>query len=151
MGDVYMSITNNNASKIASKTANKNFKKGFTLIELICVLAIIGALVAMLMPMKNQALAKFSDTKLKTTLVTVDSAIQTYKLENDEFPESLDDLKGDYLPNKDYKDTTGNKLAYTKNSDGSYTLTGINTNGDKINSNGDKVVEDDGNNDSSNS
>lgn len=148
-----MRINNNNASKIAnkmaSKIANKNFKKGFTLIELICVLAIIGALVAMLMPMKNQALAKFSDTKLKTTLVTVDSAIQTYKLENDEFPESLDELKGDYLPNKDYKDTTGATLSYTKNSDGSYTLTGINTNGDTINSNGDKVVGNDGNNDSS--
>lgn len=128
-----MNITNNNQEQ--------KKKNGFTLIELICVLAIIGALVAMLMPMKNQALAKFSDTKLRTELVTVDSAIRVYKMENNELPEDLAALKTDYLPNEDYKDTTGNTLAYTKADDGSYTLSGINTNGDKIFSDGTKKLK----------
>ncbi|MEG0830998.1 MAG: prepilin-type N-terminal cleavage/methylation domain-containing protein [Acidaminococcaceae bacterium] len=109
----------------------KSNKSGFTLIEIMAVLAIIGMLVTMMMPSIDEAVNRTKNTKMASELVTVDSAIKLYQLENNNLPTTLTDLK-DYLPaNKIYKDA--------KNQEGEhYTLTGTKTNGDVVQANGKK-------------
>ena len=56
-------------------------RKGFTLIELVSVTAMLGVLAGMLLPSIDSANKKAKNAKLKNDLLTVDSAIQLYKME----------------------------------------------------------------------
>lgn len=123
---------------------------GFTLIEIICVLAIIGAMVAMLMPMKTSALTKFDDTKLKTDLVTVDSALMIYKLEHNNLPEALSELEGSYLTNKEYKNISEKNFSYKKGENGKYELYCINSKGEQLYPNGEIKLDNKAEKESSN-
>lgn len=63
-------------------------RKGFTLIELVAVTAMLGVLAGMLLPSIDSANKKAKNAKLKNDLLTVDSAIQLYKMENGKCPEN---------------------------------------------------------------
>ncbi|MEG1160370.1 MAG: prepilin-type N-terminal cleavage/methylation domain-containing protein [Acidaminococcaceae bacterium] len=116
----------------------KSNKSGFTLIEIMAVLAIIGMLVTMMMPSIDEAVNRTKNTKMASELVTVDSAIKLYQLENNNLPTTLTDLK-DYLPaNKIYKDAKNQDFVYSKGEGEHYTLTGTKTNGDVVQANGKK-------------
>lgn len=112
-------------------------KKGFTLVELVAVLAILGMMAIMLTPSIDVATNRAKDTKMASDLVTVDSAVKLYQFENGSLPASIDALKGDYLPNKDYKDAKNTEFDYSKDDlANTYTLTGEKSNG--------KIVKADG-------
>lgn len=67
-------------------------EKGFTLIELLIVVAIIGILAGIAVPRINLSLTKAKDATCKANINAIQSAIELYYFENDDYPDSLDDL-----------------------------------------------------------
>lgn len=70
----------------------KKDQRGFTLIELLVVIVIIGIL-------SSFAILNFSNktnvaklTKVKTDLETIHTAMEIYYIENDKYPDSIDEL-----------------------------------------------------------
>ena len=111
-------------------------KQGFTLIEIVAVLAILGMMAIMLMPSIDIASNRAKDTKMVSDLVTLDSAVKLYKMENGTYPEDLKNLKDDgYVLNKVYEEAAGENIVY-KTGESSYTLTGTKINGDIISADG---------------
>ncbi len=95
-------------------------QNGFTLIEIIAVLAIVGVMAAALLPTIETAMQKSCDTKLITTLTMVDGAGKIYKLEHGQFPDSIDVLvAGNYLPAHDYTMISYDKATGTASGTGS--------------------------------
>ncbi len=77
--------------------------KGFTLMEIIAVMAIIGVLVAALLPNIQTALDRSETTKQKTAITMINSAAQIYRLEHGHYPEGLKELIEEKLiPQADY-------------------------------------------------
>ncbi|NLY83095.1 MAG: type II secretion system protein [Acholeplasmataceae bacterium] len=115
-------------------------EKGFTLIEVVAVLAIIGVMALTLTPSIDVAANRAKDTRMLSDLVTLDSAVKLYCFEHDNsYPETLEVLKGGYVPDKDYKDAKNQPFAYSKSDSGSYSLTGSKTNGDVVKADGTTV------------
>lgn len=115
-------------------------RAGFTLIELVAVTAMLGLLAGMLLPSIDSANKKAKNAKLKNDLLTVDSAIQLYKMENGTCPEKLETLVGDYIAqNKGFKDAMNKELSYTRTDSGlTYTLKGADAEGQEVVSDGSK-------------
>jgi len=61
----------------------KNFKKGFTLLELLVVVAIIGLLVSITLGYLGSARKKGDDTAVKTNLAAIRSTSEIFYLSND--------------------------------------------------------------------
>lgn len=114
-------------------------KQGFTLIEVVAVLAILGMMAIMLMPSLDIASNRAKDTKMVADLVTLDSAVKLYRMENGTYPAGLKDLKDDgYVLNKVYEAAEKEKIVY-KLDGASYSLTGTKTNGAVIMADGTNV------------
>lgn len=120
---------------------NLQNNKGFTLIELVAVTAMLGILAGMLLPSIDSANKKAKNAKLKNDLLTVDSAIQLYKMENGTCPTKLEDLVSDYIAkNKGFTDATNKPLTYALENDNlSYKLTGKDAEGKEVVSDGSKT------------
>ncbi len=99
----------------------KNNQKGFTIIELLVVIVIIGILIALALPNLFSAQARGRDSERKNELKNLKTRLETHYSDNNSYPDALSDL--DPAPSTD--ETTGPKGdAYTYTSDGdSYTLT----------------------------
>ena len=115
-------------------------RQGFTLVEIVAVLAILGMMAIMLMPSIEVASNKAKDTKMVSDLVSLDSAVKLYRMENEEFPSNLDQLSNDgYVADKVYKDAMNKNFEYNfSNVNDTYTLTGEKSNGEVINAKGKK-------------
>lgn len=116
-------------------------RQGFTLIEIVAVLAILGMMAIMLMPSIDVASNRAKDTKMVSDLVTLDSAVKLYRLENEKYPVNLENLKDDgYVVNKVYKEAAEENIFY-KPDGASYILTGTKTNGDVIAADGTVITK----------
>jgi len=85
-------------------------KKGFTLVELLIVLAVIAALMAVATPMALNAVKTAKASQVGQNLSALKSAVEQYVYSEKAVPKKISDLK-DYLTNFDtIKDTY--KLRY---------------------------------------
>ena len=66
--------------------------RGFTLIELMVVLAIVATLISIVVPKYFSAIDQARDTALKETLKVVRDAIDKHFSDTGKYPETLDDL-----------------------------------------------------------
>ena len=71
---------------------NRRTQSGFTLIELMIVMAIIGILITMAIPSFVGAIKHAREAALKEDLQTLRTAIDTYTMDKQKGPQSLDDL-----------------------------------------------------------
>jgi general secretion pathway protein G len=67
-------------------------KKGFTLLEIMIVLAIISILATMAQPMFKTAVLKSREAALKEDLFNLRNVLDQYYADNGKYPDSLDDL-----------------------------------------------------------
>ncbi|HEY2040783.1 MAG TPA: prepilin-type N-terminal cleavage/methylation domain-containing protein [Edaphobacter sp.] len=74
------------------KRAGTKLSEGFTLIELMIVMVIIGLLAAIAVPMYVQSVRHAKEAVLKEDLRTMRSAIDAYTVDKQKAPQSLDDL-----------------------------------------------------------
>ena len=78
----------------------KSFKKqgGFTLLELLIVIVIIGILALLIIPNITSAPKKARDTKRKTDITTVRKGLEEYFVNNNVYPTLLTDLQSGSAP-----------------------------------------------------
>ncbi len=67
-------------------------KTGFTLIEILMVLTIIGILVVMILPSHKTAVIRANESVLKENLFQMRDAIEKYYYDKNKYPLALDDL-----------------------------------------------------------
>ncbi|MCD6309643.1 MAG: prepilin-type N-terminal cleavage/methylation domain-containing protein [Candidatus Eremiobacteraeota bacterium] len=72
-------------------------KKGFTLIEMITVIAILALLMAIMFPHMWRLYAKSRYTVCISNLKNIANALQIYMTEHEKFPPSLEELTPDYI------------------------------------------------------
>ena len=71
---------------------------GFTLLELLIVIVIIGILALLIIPNITSAPKKARDTKRKTDLTTVRKGLEEYFVNNNSYPAALSDLQTGSAP-----------------------------------------------------
>jgi prepilin-type N-terminal cleavage/methylation domain-containing protein len=81
------------------KIPNNFSKKGFTLMELLVSIAIIGILSAIIIPSLSGSKEKSRDSRRMTELKDLSQAVENYIVDNDyQFPSSLSDLSAYFSP-----------------------------------------------------
>lgn len=70
-------------------------KKGFTLVEIIIVLVLIGILVAIITPIYRTSIIRAREAVLKENLFHIRDAISKYYYDKHKYPTALDDLVTD--------------------------------------------------------
>jgi len=90
-------------------------QKGFTLIELMVVIAIIGVLASIAVPKFSSATNSAQDAKLKADLRTIDGAIMQYYAANNKYPADKTALTTDakYIATWPKDAGKTNDIAYT--------------------------------------
>ncbi len=73
-------------------------KKGFTLVELLIVLAVIAALMAVATPMALNAVKKAKASQVAQNLNALKTSVEQYFFSEKDIPKTIDDLK-DYVSN----------------------------------------------------
>lgn len=75
-----------------SGTRRELLCRGFTLIELMIVMAIISILLAIAIPIYNKSILRSKETVLRNNLFTLRTMIQEYTVDKQHAPATLDDL-----------------------------------------------------------
>lgn len=105
---------------LAANIADRKSKGGFTLIEIMLVIVIIGIIVGIAVPKISGKLGTATDTAAKASLAGIESAIRDYEMENLRLPDSLNDLTvqknghGPYLKPSQILDPWKNPFIYAK-------------------------------------
>ncbi len=103
-----------------SKIINRQSKGGFTLIEILLVVVIIGIIVGIAVPKMSGKIGMSLDVAARASLKSIETAVQNYEMEHLRLPDSLEDLatvkdgKGPYLKPSELNDPWGQKFLYSK-------------------------------------
>ena len=99
---------------------NRKSKGGFTLIEILLVVVIIGIIVGIAVPKLTGKIGMSLDVAARASLKSIETSIQNYEMENLRLPDSLEDLttvkdgKGPYLKPSEILDPWKQKFQYAK-------------------------------------
>jgi general secretion pathway protein G len=74
---------------------NGNWRRGYTLIEMIIVMAIISVLVSIAVPMYQKSLLRTKESLLKNNIFTLRTVIDEYTFDKKKAPQTLEDLVTD--------------------------------------------------------
>lgn len=97
-------------------------QKGFTLVELLVVVVIIGVLVAIAVPLYNAQAAKAELNACLANQRIIDGAIVQYQMDNNNaFPGALNDLVGEYIQDTPTCPDSGTYTLPTATSTGKHT------------------------------
>jgi len=95
-------------------------KEGFTLIEIMLVIVIIGIIVGIAAPKIGGKLGKAQNVAARASLKSIETAIGSYEMDNLRLPDSLEDLtrqqngNGPYLKPSELTDPWSQKFQYSK-------------------------------------
>jgi general secretion pathway protein G len=101
-------------------TKSRKAKSGFTLIEIMLVIVIIGIIVGIAAPKIGGKLGKAQNIAARAGLRAVETAIQSYEMDHLRLPDSLEDLtkqsdgKGPYLKPSELVDPWSTPYVYVK-------------------------------------
>lgn len=89
--------------------------KGFTLVEIMVVVAIIALLASIVIPYLWRARIQANESSAKATLKTISTALETYSLTNGAYPANAASLMGQVPPylTKDYFASTQSGYDFT--------------------------------------
>jgi len=104
------------------KSAIKNRKSrgGFTLIEIMLVIVIIGIIVGIAVPKITGKVGRANEVAARASLKALEGAIQSYEMDHLRLPDSLNDLTtqrnghGPYLRPSELTDPWGQPFVYAK-------------------------------------
>ncbi len=85
-------LTRNESPASAVPSASGPLEAGFTLLELMIVMVVIGLLAAIAIPSYTNNVRNAKEAVLKEDLHTLRSAIDSYTVDKQKAPQSLDDL-----------------------------------------------------------
>lgn len=77
---------------LGGASAQQRHRRGFTLLELLIVIAILGLLASIVVPAMLEALAKSKRTRGLTDMRTLEKAIATFLIDHDHLPDSLAEI-----------------------------------------------------------
>ena len=77
---------------IGTNRGRRTCERGFTLVELMIVMAIIAILATIAIPIYVRTLQRAKEATLREDLHTMRTAIDSYTVDKEKAPESLDDL-----------------------------------------------------------
>ncbi len=72
--------------------AAKGWRRGFTLIELMVVMAIISIILSIALPIYTKSLVRAKESVLRNNLFTIRNMIDEYTIDKQKAPESLQEL-----------------------------------------------------------
>lgn len=105
---------------LKSKILNRQSQGGFTLIEIMLVIVIIGIIVGIAVPKITGKVGKANDIAARASLKAIEAAVQSYEMDNLQLPASLTDLtvqkngNGPYLKPSELNDPWGQPFVYAK-------------------------------------
>lgn len=73
----------------------RGWQRGFTLIELMVVMAIISVLLAIALPIYQKSIVRAKESVLRNNLFTLRTMIDEYTIDKQKAPDSLQDLVSD--------------------------------------------------------
>jgi general secretion pathway protein G len=105
---------------LKSKILNRQSQGGFTLIEIMLVIVIIGIIVGIAVPKITGKVGKANDIAARASLKAIEAAVQSYEMDNLQLPASLTDLtvqkngNGPYLKPSELNDPWGQPFVFAK-------------------------------------